>query len=188
MKQRAWRWAVRLLGAGLVLATATGPARAVAEAGYEPPPRVLRYAFRIAETGFDPAKVQDIYSRTITQHIFESLFTYDHLARPVRLKPLTAAALPEVSADFKTWTIRIQPGIYFADDPAFKGQRRELVAADYVYSFKRFADPQTNSPAWDTLEENHVLGLNDYRAELERSRKPFDYEHPIEGLRALDRY
>jgi len=153
-----------------------------------PAPKVLRYAFRIAETGFDPAKVQDIYSRTITPHIFESLLTYDHLARPARIKPLTAVALPEVSADFKTWTLRIQPGIYFADDPAFKGQRRELTAADYVYSFKRFADPATNSPAWDSLEENHLLGLNEYRAELARSKQAFDYERRIEGLQALDRY
>jgi ABC-type transport system substrate-binding protein len=41
--------------------------------------------------------------------------------------------MPEISADGKTWTIRIRPGIHFADDPVFKGQRRELTAADYVY-------------------------------------------------------
>ena len=37
--------------------------------------------------------------------------------------------MPEVSADFRTWTVRVRPGIFFADDPAFKGKRRELVAA-----------------------------------------------------------
>ena len=31
--------------------------------------------------------------------------------------------MPEVSADFRTFTFRIQPGIYFADDPAFKGKQ-----------------------------------------------------------------
>ena len=30
--------------------------------------------------------------------------------------------MPEVSSDFRTWTIRIRPGIRFADDPAFKGR------------------------------------------------------------------
>ncbi len=160
---------------------------AAPEAG-NAPPKVLRYAFRVAETGFDPAKVTDIYSRIVTSHIFEGLYTYDHLARPAKLKPLTAAALPEVSDDFKTWTIRIQPGIYFADDAAFRGKKRELTAADYVYSFKRFADPLTNSPTWDGLEENHLLGLNEYRAQIQKSKRPFDYDKPIEGLRALDRY
>ena len=38
--------------------------------------------------------------------------------------------MPEISADYKTFTFRIKPGIYFADDPAFKGQKRELTAED----------------------------------------------------------
>ena len=55
--------------------------------------------------------------------------SYDHLARPSKIKPLTADGMPEVSADFRVWTVKVQPGIYFADDPAFKGKKRELVAA-----------------------------------------------------------
>ena len=31
--------------------------------------RVLRYAFRVAETGFDPAQVNDLYSSTINANI-----------------------------------------------------------------------------------------------------------------------
>ena len=104
-------------------------------------PKVLRYAFEVAETSLDPAKINDLYSRTLTPHIFEGLYTYDHLARPVKIKPLTADGMPQHSDDFRVWTARVRPGIYFADDPAFKGKRRELVAQDYVYSWKRFADP-----------------------------------------------
>jgi hypothetical protein len=48
--------------------------------------------------------------------------------------------------------VRIKPGIFFADDPAFKGQKRELVAADYLFSFKRFADPVVKSPLWASVE------------------------------------
>ena len=70
---------------------------------------------------------------------------YSHTHDP--FVALTAAALPEISADFRRFTIRIQPGIFFADDPAFQGQKRELVADDYVYSLKRFADPANKSPA-----------------------------------------
>ncbi|RQO60655.1 bicyclomycin resistance protein [Paucibacter sp. KBW04] len=178
--------AITALLSGLGLAAS--PAQAAAPQKEAADEKVMRYAFKIAETGFDPAKVQDLYSRIITQQIYEGLYTFDYLARPFKLKPLTAAALPEHSADFKTWTIRIKPGIYFAEDPAFKGKKRELTAADYVYSFKRFADPVTNSPTWDGLEEQHLLGLNEYRAEIEKSKKPFDYDKAIPGLLALDRY
>ncbi|WP_326534730.1 ABC transporter substrate-binding protein [Pseudorhodoferax sp.] len=150
--------------------------------------RVLRYAFPIAETGFDPAAINDTYSRIICCHIFDALYEYDHLARPARILPCTAAAMPEVSDDFRTWTIRIQPGIFFADDPAFKGRKRELVADDYVFSFKRFVDPAVKSPLWTSMQTWTMLGLAELRADAVENKKPFDYDKPIEGLRALDRY
>ena len=108
---------------------------------------------RVAETGFDPAQISDLYSSTLAANIFDALYEYDFLARPVRLRPNTAAALPEASADFKTFTIRIKPGIYFSDDPAFKGVRRELTAADYVYSIKRHFDPRWKSPTYTTPQQ-----------------------------------
>lgn len=149
---------------------------------------MLRYAFRVAETGFDPAQVIDLYSRTVTPHIFEGLYTYDHLARPAKIKPLTADGMPQVSDDFKTWTVRLRPGIRFADDPAFKGRKRELVAEDYVYAFKRFADPKLKSPAWTFLAQFGFFGLAQLRGEALEQKKPFDYDKPIDGIRALDRY
>ena len=152
------------------------------------PQKVLRYAFRVAETGFDPAKINDIYSRTVTPHIFEGLYHYDHLARPVKIKPLTADGMPQVSDDFRTWTVRIRPGIFFADDPAFKGKPRELVAEDYVYAFKRFADPANKSPVWTFFEQFGLLGLAELRQRSLDQKAAFDYDRPIEGLRALDRY
>ncbi len=154
----------------------------------EAPKKILRVAFNTAETGFDPAQISDIYSRTITPHIFEALYHYDHLARPARIKPLTAAGTPEISADFKGWTIRLRPGIYFADDPAFKGRRRELVAQDYIYAIQRTADPAQKSQLWSWVETFRIAGLADYRREVVAARKPFDYDRPIEGMKTLDRY
>jgi ABC-type transport system substrate-binding protein len=150
--------------------------------------KVLRYAFRVAESGFDPARIDDQYSRTITGHIFEGLYGYDPLARPAKIRPLTAAAMPEVTDEFRVWTMRLRPGIFFASDPAFKGKRRELVAEDYVYSFKRFADPALKSPTWTSLEDTKIVGLAELRKALLALKQPFDYDRPIEGLRALDRY
>jgi ABC-type transport system substrate-binding protein len=79
--------------------------------------------FPIAETGFDPQATSDLYSGHVQRAIFEPLYAYDYLARPYRLVPNTASALPEISPDGRTWTIRIRPGIHFADDPAFKRAR-----------------------------------------------------------------
>ncbi len=154
----------------------------------EAPKKVLRYAFEVAETSLDPVRVNDLYSRVLTSHIFEGPYHYDHLARPVKIKPLTAVAMPEVSADFKLWTIKLRPGIYFADDPAFKGQRRELVAQDYVYAFKRFADPANKAPVWSELEADGLVGLGELRQAALDQRKAFDYDREIEGVRAPDRY
>ena len=150
--------------------------------------RVLRYAFRAAETGFDPPQLADIYSRTVTGHIFEAPYTYDHLARPPKVVPLLATGLPEVSSDFRVWTVRLRPGVFFADDPAFKGKPREMVAEDFVYTFKRFADPANKSPAWSTVEDGKIIGLGALHRQAVQSKKPFNYDQAIEGLRALDRY
>src|SRR6188474_555889 len=115
-------------------------ASAAAQAPAQTAQKTLRYAFLVAETGFDPAQINDLYSSIILGQIFDPPYTYDFLSRPVKVRPNTAVDLPQVSADGLTWTIKIQPGIFFTDDPAFKGKKRELVAQDYVYSLKRHAD------------------------------------------------
>ncbi|MDH4051741.1 MAG: ABC transporter substrate-binding protein [Rubrivivax sp.] len=151
------------------------------------PAKVLRVAFNSAETGFDPAKISDLYSRTVTAHLFEALYAYDHLARPFKIKPLTADGMPESSADFREWTIRLRPGIYFADDPAFKGERRELVAADYVYAIKRLMDPANKSPVGSVIQDVGIIGLNELRDGAVRDKRSFNYDVEIDGLRAPDR-
>jgi ABC-type transport system substrate-binding protein len=177
----------------LVLALGLGGWPAASPAADEPLPaaahkRVLRYAFSVAETGFDPARISDLYSRIVTAHIFESPLAYDHLARPYKLRPRTAAAMPEISDDFRTFVFKIRPGIYFADDPAFKGQRRELTAQDYVYTIKRHYDPTVQSPGQSILEDEGMVGLRELREVALKTKKPFDYDSEVEGLKALDRY
>ena len=152
------------------------------------PPKVLRYAFPIAETGFDPVQLSDLYSRIVTAHVFDGLYTYDHLARPFKIVPNVADGMPESSEDFRTWTIRIRPGIYFQDDPAFEGKRRELVAQDFVYTIKRFADPRWKAPAWPSIAELKIVGLQPLRDAALKNKTPFDYDREIDGLRTLDRY
>jgi ABC-type transport system substrate-binding protein len=172
----------------LLLALATSLSLASQAAPPPATPKLLRYAFPIAETGFDPAQVTDLYSNTVLANIFEAPLEYEYLAEPARMRGNTAEGLPEASDNFKRWVFRIKPGIYFADDPAFKGARRELTAADYVYSIKRHYDPRWKSGKLYQLEAKKILGLSELRSESIAQKKAFDYGRQVEGLRALDRY
>ena len=150
--------------------------------------KVLRYAFEVAETGFDPAQISDVYSRIATASIFDSLYDYDYLARPAKVRPRVAEGMPVISDDFRTYTVKIKPGIYFADDAAFGGKKRELTAQDFVYSYKRFFDPKTKSPIFSDLEEEKLIGLDALRRDSEKPGASFNYDKEVEGILALDRY
>jgi ABC-type transport system substrate-binding protein len=151
------------------------------------PNKILRFAFQIAESAFDPAIHQDVYAGIVTDQIVDAMLTYDYLARPAKLVPNTLEAMPEVSSDGLTYTFRLRKGIYFAPDPVFKGKRRELVAADYAYSILRFFDPRVKSPNL-YLIEGRIAGLDEAHQRALKSGKPFDYDADYPGLKVLDRY
>ena len=132
--------------------------------------KTLRVAFPIAETGFDPQAISDLYSDVRQPRDLRCRSTdYDYLARPYKLVPNTAAALPEITHDGRTWTIRIKPGIYFADDPAFKGKKRELTAARLRLRVKRMLDPKMRSPYLCYLFEGKLVGAD---ALVAKAKKP----------------
>ena len=173
---------------GTALATLAAPA-GVAVAADGRAPRTLHLAFGTPETSFDPPQTQsDISAGTVLAQILEAPLSFDYLARPVALTLATAAALPEVSADGRVFTVRLQPGIFFADDPAFKGKPRELVAQDYVYALKRFYDPRLNSSDLYLFESLKLPGLSELRQRALKDRQPFDYDTEVEGVRAPDRH
>ena len=148
--------------------------------------KVIRDVFPAAETGFDPAAANDLYSGTIIQAIFDTLYTYDYLARPSKIVPLAAESLPQITDSGKTYTIKLKKGIYFAADPVFNGKKRELVADDVIYSLKRLADPRIRSP-WVFLVEGKFVGLDEEIAAAKKSGK-FDYDKKLPGLEAVDKY
>ncbi|MES2958832.1 MAG: ABC transporter substrate-binding protein [Pseudomonadota bacterium] len=176
-----------LLAAG-ACSTFASLASLSSSAAYAAAPKRLRTAFIAAEVGFDAPQVSDNSSLTIVDLIFEAPLAYDALASPAQLVPLTAAALPVVSADFRHFVFTIRPGILFADDPVFKGRPRELTAADYVYSVKRFYDPALKSERLYLYENARLLGLSELRKKALAARSAFDYDTEVDGLRALDRY
>jgi len=180
---------VKLRRRDLLAAAGAAPAAAWAQSSVARKKKVLRLPLVSPETTFDPVQTNsDLNTGTILAHIFEAPLTYDYLARPARLVRSTAAAMPEVSADGKVFTVRLAQGIVFADDPAFKGRRRELTAADYVYSIKRFYDPKYNSSDLYLYETLKLPGLAALRERALKTRQAFAYDTAVDGIRALDRY
>ena len=134
---------------------------------------------------FDPSGPTNTSAATVEELIFERLLTYDYLARPAKLVPMIAEAMPVVTDEGRTWTVKIRKGITFTRDPAFKGIPRELTAQDVVYTFMRFMDPAQRSPT-QFLMRNKLVGL-DALARAGGSGR-FDYDARVPGLEALDRY
>ena len=148
------------------------------------PAKVLRIASPDI-TSLDPQQGTDVYSTRVTSALFEALYQYDYLASPAKVIPNTAAAMPEIGDGGRTWTIRLQRAIRFADDPAFRGKPRELVAGDYVYALKRWLDP-TLRGGGDPALTDLIAGA---RAVVDAAKAPgakFDYDRPVEGLAAPD--
>lgn len=156
---------------------------AAAAAGQE---KTLRIAFRQADEGFDPATASNAYSTAIVEAIGEGLFSYDYRARPLVLVPAAAAAFPEIDPAGLSYRFRLRRGIRFAADPAFAGRDRELTAADFVYSLKRLVDPAVRS-RWRFLLAGKIVGLDRLAARAEAGGG-FDYDTPVPGLLAEDRY
>ena len=110
------------------------------------PSKVLRYAFEVAETSFDPHKNSDVYSGIVNNAIFDTPLA-------LRLSGAARQADRQHTGGNAGSLCRLQdlhaagkPGIYFANDAVFGGKKRELTAEDYVYSIKRLFDPRLAAP------------------------------------------
>lgn len=171
-------WTLCWGSAGTVWAQARNPAD---------PDKVLRVAFPVAETGFDPVRVNDLYSNTVTAAIFQSLVTYDWMAKPNRIVPDAAASMPELSPDGLVYTFRVRPGLYFTPHPVFKGKKREVVAQDFVYTLLRHADPQTRSPQFSDLVDR-IVGFEEAHKAASHPGARFNYDQKHPGIYATDRY
>ncbi len=149
--------------------------------------KTLHVVKQTISTGpLDPAQVNSLHAAHLIDNLFEPMLEYHYLARPLKLQALTLRDMPEVQDAGRVYICRLKPGIYFADDPAFKGRPRELVAADYAYSFRRLFDPRYRSSQF-FMVEGKIAGAAALRSAA-LAGKPFDYESPIRGLTVLDRY
>lgn len=145
-------------------------------------PSVYVHSLDNAPRSLDPIKASSLYGKFLVVNLYDTLYRYKYLARPYELVPNLATGMPELSDDGLTLTIKLKPGVYFVDDPAFPdGQGREVVASDVVYSLLRHFDPDMRGQgAW--LWQDRLEGLNEWKA------AGANYDAPPGGLQAIDRY
>lgn len=172
----------KLQGAALLALLFLAGCGQAPDPGSKAPVKVYRHALDGAPASLDPAQAASIYANFIVVNLYDTLYRYKYLARPYRLQPNLAAAMPQVSKDGLTVTIRLKKGVHFIDDPAFAhGKGREVKASDFVYSIERQFDPKTRAQgAW--LWHNRIVGLDDWKA------RGCNYDEEIPGLQSLDDY
>ncbi|MBK9675688.1 MAG: heme-binding protein [Betaproteobacteria bacterium] len=172
-----------LMALGIALAvTAVTPA-----SGADRPPGVLRVGMPLIAETLDPPRVDNTQATVVMAGIYDTLYGLDPLARPAALVPVAATALPEISADFRTFTMRVRPGIFFTPHPSFGGKPRELVAADFAYSIRRVLDPAIRSPMLILLG-GKIEGLDALAKRAQDAGRAIDYDTPVSGLLLVDRY
>ncbi|MEU9004879.1 ABC transporter substrate-binding protein [Streptomyces sp. NPDC048551] len=82
------------------------------------------------------------YGKDGNSKIFDGLLTHD---ADMKLKPALAEALPEVSADGRTYTYRLRQGVKFSDGEPF-------TAKDVEFTYRTILDPRTNNASKTELD------------------------------------
>jgi ABC-type transport system substrate-binding protein len=186
MKQRSHGWNLFLRGSAVFLclfSAGCGDSRPSQECAGE----VVSYSQTSRIRGLDPGISGEVSSSLAISRLYEGLLQYDYLARPYKLIPALAEALPEISADGLTSTFKIRKGIFFHDDPCFPGGKgRELEAADFIYSIKRVADVKNASSGFWAFNKR-IKGINAFH-DASKGSDPTDYDMEVEGLQAPDQY
>ena len=143
---------------------------------------VYRHVEDGAPRSVDPLNIQNTYANSIVTAVYDTLFEYKYLKQPFELKANLASSMPQISDDGLVYTIKLLPGVHFADDPAFKGGKgREVTAKDFVYSIKRhFIKVNRSNGKW--LWQGKIKGLDKWGNESQ------DISKEVEGLKAVDRY
>ncbi len=142
----------------------------------------------IVSTGpnsLDPVKGSSQYDSKACSYVYQTLLQYDYFRRPLELKPLLLAEMPEVTDEGKRFRFRLRDDVFFHDDPCFpEGKGRQLVASDVFYSWKRMADNKNQPKAWWLLKDS-IVGFDEYR-DAQNAAEDFDYDAPVEGFKIIN--
>ena len=139
----------------------------------------------------DPQVSYDVIGTAVVALIDEGLLEYHPFkSDPCELRPCIAETMPERTQNAdgtETYTFHLKKGIFFQDDPCFPdGKGREMRAEDFVYAFKRITDPKSECPVSSDFQAN-IIGMAEAYAQARKAGR-FDYDAPLEGVIAADRY
>ena len=144
-----------------------------------PSENVVRFPLDEKITTLDPHLANDVYSTMASNLVYDSLYEFHYLKRPLELVPSLAESLPVWSKDHKRLTIKLKKGIFFQDDACFPdGKGREFNADDVVYMIERISTKKLASPGYGNFEDR-IVGVNDFHEGKATS---------ISGVKAVDRY
>jgi ABC-type transport system substrate-binding protein len=146
--------------------------------------KTLNLALSADISTLDPAISYDGASAQLVYQSFETLYEYDYLARPYKLKPLLAKELPKLDKSRTKYLIKIKKGVQYHEDPAFKGKKRFLKAQDFINQFKRLAYIPTRSSGW-WLIDGKIKGINEFRKNAGSDFNLFKKLN-VSGLRIID--
>ncbi len=104
------------------------------------------------------------YSSTLIAQILEAPLTYDYLARPVPLVPQTARRCPRSRPTAGSSRCASSPASTSPTTRPSRAGRASWWPQDYVYTIKRFYDPQYNSSDLYLYETAKLPGLTELRA------------------------
>lgn len=100
----------------------------------------------------DPHKTTGAVEMKVISDLLEGLFIFDRHSNVV-----PGMALYAYSSNKKTWSFHMRPGVKWSNgDP--------LDARDFVYSWRRLADPKTASPAAEILQNMKIANINEILA------------------------
>lgn len=151
-----------------------------------PVENAIEYGLRRNLRALDPAQASEETATEVIPSIFETLLEYHYLKRPLTTQPLLADGPPEISKDGQTVKIKIKPGVKFHDSEVFpNGKGRDVLAQDFVFSWKRLADPRLKGEGFWVFD-GKIKGLNDWRERLAKGRGKF--EDPVTGLETPDEH
>ncbi|MFF4434880.1 ABC transporter substrate-binding protein [Streptomyces sp. NPDC001513] len=98
----------------------------------------------VVGTATEPESLSPLlgYGKDGNSKIFDGLLAHD---ADMKLKPALAEALPEVSADGRTYTYKLRAGVKFSDGAPFS-------AKDVVFTYRTILDAKTNNASKTELD------------------------------------
>lgn len=143
----------------------------------------LKLALSTEIPTIDPAIAFDTVSAKVLGQIYETLFEYEYLKRPLTLRPLIAKEFPLIENKGLKYTIKLKDNILYHQHKLL-APGRSVTAQDFINQIKRLAFKKTQGNGW-WLFENKIKGLDSFRNKAKTIDDLISME--VEGLKAPDK-